>query len=236
MKNPIVITTLEEDFKKIGLIKRDLTESVDTEELSEKNTARRMAVVTRGGKKVRQKKQSSAERMMGKKRRRTGAFKAWAKKYARKLKRFAKKIARRQAKAAKLGTRQESVASFDVAEALKSHANLAIISENLSTFFGGVAEDCAAVEMGESEVYGFMAEYFGEIAESLANVATALNEGTEFDGAALTESFNGDLEIVLDGVDLYEEIQLEEKVEEEATDDEEMDAEDAEEEDDEGNC
>jgi hypothetical protein len=244
MKTPIVITTLEEDFKKIGLIKATpLAESrvapAETEELAEKNTAKRHATVTRGGKKIRTKKMDPAAKRAQKKRRKGGKFKAWVKKYARKLKKFAKKIAKRAAKAVRMGTRKESVeARVDLAEALKAHANLAIISENLSKYFASVAEDAEAEGLGEAEVFAFLSEYLGETAEQVASVATSLNEGTEFDAENLNESFADTLGVVLDVVDLHEEMEaeLDEAVDEEATDDEGMDEEeDDEEEDEEGN-
>ena len=165
MKTPIVITTLEEDFKKIGLIKSaPLTESRavaadETEELAEKNTGKRHAVIMRGGKKIRTQKMNAADKRDAKKRRRGGKFKAWVKKYARKLKKFAKKIAKRKAKAIKMGTRQESTdLRLDRAEALKSHANLAIIAENLSKYFANIADESSAIELGEGEVFAFVSE------------------------------------------------------------------------------
>lgn len=233
MKNPIIITSLEEDFKKIGLIRdaKPVQESVEEydsddspDELAEKNTAKRKAVVTRDNKKVRTKKQTTKQKMAGKKRRRSAGFKSWAKKYARKMKRFAKKLAKRAAKAIRMGTRQESVEATtpDLSEALKSHANLAIIAEKLATYFSEVAQDCELEEMGESEVFGFMADYFMESAEQLAATAQGLHESAEFNSDALVESFNSYLEDVLDGVDLYEAMK-EEEDEEEMDDEEESD-------------
>ena len=241
MKNPIVITSLEEDFKKIGLIKESVAPQAEAEadDLEEKdttaNTAKRHKVITRGGKKVRTHRTSFAAKLKGKIRRRSGAFKAWAKKHARKMKRFAKKIARRAMKAVRLGTRKESVETrFDLHEALKSHANLAIIAERMSEDFGAVAEVCEAEGLGEAEIFGFMAEYFAETAEQVGALATEMNESADtLDTRAVQESFTETMEIVLDGVDLYEAMSAEDEDEDEDEDEESED--DAEAEDDEGN-
>jgi hypothetical protein len=202
MKNPVVITSLEEDFRKIGLIKES-TEAPQAESDS-LDEAGRVRVALRGGKKVRQQKTSTAERMMAKKYRRSAAGKKAAKKAKKRLmtakgQRRAAKVA---AKAIRLGTRQEA---FDSTEALKAFANAAIIADKLA----GIFTEWVKADIYESEderMFAAVAGELGEIAESFADIATAMSEGKleESSDEDIAAAFAEGLETVLDAVDLYE--------------------------------
>ena len=204
MKNPIVVTSLEEDFRKIGLIKAESkqaeTESQDEEVLDE---AGRVRYATRGGKKVKQEKTSAAERRQAKKYRRSSAGHRSAKKAAKRLhtakgQRHAAKVA---AKAMRMGTRQEGT---DATEALKAFANAAIIADKLANIF----TEWVKADIYESEderVFAGLAGELAEIAESFADIATAMHEGRLEEGSEdVAEAFAEGLEVVLDAVDLYE--------------------------------
>jgi len=209
MKNPIVITSLEEDFKKIGLIRdtKPMQESVEQDENLDESTRikRRMQRQAGGGlKAVKTQKTTAAERMRGKNFRRSAKGqkamrRAEKKRHSAKGRRMAAKVAK--AAAAK-GTRHEG---FDPKEALKSFANAAIIAEKLQlAFLEWVKGDLCESAGDESEFLKLAAE-LAVIAEEFAEVATALNEGTELDTEELSELFAEGLETVLDAVDLYEE-------------------------------
>ena len=204
MKNPVVITSLEEDFKKIGLIKESKDTAPQAEEGESLDEAGRIRVALRGGKKVRQQKTSAAERRAAKLYRRSSAGKKAAKKAMKRLhtakgQRHAAKVA---AKAMRMGTRQEA---FDAAEALKAFANAAIIADKIS----GIFTEWVKADIYESEderMFAGLAGELGEIAESFADIATAMSEGkleesSEEDVAA---AFAEGLETILDAVDLYE--------------------------------
>lgn len=209
MKNPIVITSLEEDFKKIGLIRdtKPMQESVEQDEnLDEAARIKKRVVLKPGGgaKVVKTQRSSAKERMAAKKFRRSAAGKKSARKAMKR--RMSAKGQRRAAKVAKAaaakGTRQEG---FDPKEALKSFANAAIIAEKLQlAFLEWVKGDLCESAGDESEFLKLAAE-LAVIAEEFAEVATALNEGTELDTEELSELFAEGLETVLDAVDLYEE-------------------------------
>jgi len=231
MKTPIVITTLEEDFKKIGLIKATpMVESVEADEvdeteLDEAARIKRRVVRKAGGGFAVQKTQktTAAERMAAKKFRRSAAGKKSAK-LAMKKRRSAKGkrlTAKTAAVAAAKGTRGKgemmgmpmggkgdygmSMEAFDAAEALKSFANAAIIAERLQTVFTEwVKSDLCESREDETEFLK-LAGALATIAEEFAEIATALNESVdELDEEAVTEIFNEGLETVLDAVDLYE--------------------------------
>jgi hypothetical protein len=236
MKNPIVITSLEEDFKKIGLIRRNESVEPDTtpgQAESDIEEAARIKVALRGGKKVRQKRTTAKERRMAKKYRRSAAGKKAARIRARKMRKpsFLRRLKRLAAKALRLGTRKESVdttESFDRAEALKSLANAAIIAEKLASFFDNYVESFVSdeeLEISESveqsaDTLSDIAEVCEELAESLATAAESLHEGKDVPG--LVASFNESLDFILDAVDLYEAMQDdEEEMDDEEDDDEE---------------
>lgn len=203
MKNPIVVTSLEEDFRKIGLIKAESKQaeeaaSEDEEVLDE---AGRIKFALRGGKKVKQQKTSAPERLQAKKYRRSAAGRKAAKKAMKRLstakgQRRAAKVA---AKAMRMGTRQE-----DATETLKAFANAAIIADKLA----GIFTEWVKADIYESQderMFAALAGELAEIAESFADIATAMHEGRLEEGSEdVAEAFSEGLEVVLDAVDLYE--------------------------------
>lgn len=214
MKTPIVITTLEEDFKKIGLIK----ESVDADDSVEE--AKRVKVALRGGKKMRQQRTSAEERRMAKKYRRSAGGKKAARIRARRMKKpsMQRRMKRLAAKATRLGTRQESVEtleSYDRSEVLKSFANAAIIAEKLSKFFESYVDsmDIDATIEEQADLLADIAAVCEDVAETLAEMATAIHEGK--DGEGFPAIFNESMDFVLDAVDLYESLNEEEEDEDE---------------------
>lgn len=243
VKNPIVITSLEEDFKKIGLIKatpaapvQESAESDESDELDEaRRVKRRVSLKPGGGAKVVKTQRTSAKKRMQNKKYGRSAAGRKAKKRAVKRAHTSKgkrRAARVAALATKKGTRHEG---FDPAEALKSFANAAIIAEKLQTEFLSWVKNDLCESAGDESEFLSLASELAALAEEFAEVATALSEGTELDGEAVTEMFNEGLQFILDSVDLYEANKSDD--EEEADDEEgdESESDDSEEEsDDEG--
>lgn len=219
MRNPIVVTTLEEDFRKIGLIKEsapaaasEKTEESEEEDLDEA----RIKKAFRGGKVVKQNRTSSAKKRYNLKYARTPEGRKSAKKTDKKA--GTTKGMRRAAivkrKAIQKKTRMESV---DANETLKSFANAAIIADKLSTIF----TEWVKADIYESEDERMFASLVGElseIAESFADIATAMSEGKLEESAEdVAAAFAEGMETILDAVDLYEdnnEDEDEEEVEE----------------------
>jgi hypothetical protein len=208
MRNQIVVTTLEEDFRKIGLIRESAPTPApvapkEEEEEEVLDEAGRIKFALRGGKKVKQQKTSMADRRAAKKNRRSAGGKKSARKQA-KIRRSAKgqrRMAKVAAKAIAKGTRQEAV---DANETLKSFANAAIIADKLSTIF----TEWVKADIYESEderMFAGLAGELGEIAESFADIATAMSEGKLEESAEdVAAAFAEGMETILDAVDLYE--------------------------------
>ena len=99
-KNPIVITSLEEDFRKIGLIRGPISESkveqTETETETDIEEATRIKKRLVGGKVQRTQKTTAKERMMAKKYRRSSGGKAAARKRKLKMRKpsFLKRLSR----------------------------------------------------------------------------------------------------------------------------------------------
>jgi hypothetical protein len=240
MKTPIVITTLEEDFKKIGLIKAaPIAESVEADEADETelDEGKRRTMSQR-----RQRRRKAGKKTMGK----MPVELASAGELAKRRRSYAKnrvKIQRqadrrsRSSRGKKLAALRIATAeAFDAAEALKSFANAAIIAERLQTIFTEWVKTDLCESREDETGFLKLAGALATIAEEFAEIATALNESAEeLDEEAVTEIFNEGLETVLDAVDLYEKNcggKGEEEEEEEEMDDSE---EEEEESDDEGN-
>jgi len=210
MKNPIVITSLEEDFKKISLIRdtKPMQESVEQDEnldeVEKQNltTGGTRSGPTRQGHKEYMKYKRSVGGKKALKKKAKAAAKAPARRRAAKLR---KKRAAKGLSDAVASTGNVVAEKFDAKEALKSFANAAIIAEKLQlAFLEWVKGDLCESAGDESEFLKLAAE-LAVIAEEFAEVATALNEGTELDTEELSELFAEGLETVLDAVDLYEE-------------------------------
>jgi len=211
MRNPIVVTTLEEDFRKIGLIRESAPAPApvaapaapkeDEEEVLDE--AGRIKFALRGGKKVKQQKTSMADRRAAKKQRRSASGKKSARKQA-KIRRSAKgqrRMAKVAAKATRLGTRQEAV---DPNETLKSFANAAIIADKLANIFTEWVK-ADEYEASDERMFASLVGELSEIAESFADIATAMSEGKLEESAEdVAAAFAEGMETILDCVDLYE--------------------------------
>jgi len=210
MRTPIVVTTLEEDFRKIGLIKESapvapapVAKAEEDEEVLDE--AGRIKFALRGGKKVKQQKTSMADRLKAKKARRSSSGKKSARRQA-KIRRSAKgqrhmaKVAR---KAIQKGTRQEAV-TVDPNETLKQFANAAIIADKLAgIFIEWVKAD--EFEAADERMFAGLVGQLSEIAESFADIATAMSEGKlEESTEDVASAFAEGMETILDCVDLYE--------------------------------
>lgn len=222
MRNPIVVTTLEEDFRKIGLIKESApaapaAASEETKESEEEvlDEAGRIRYALRGGKKVKQQKTSMHDRLMGKKERRSAGGKKSARKQA-KIRRSAKgqrHMAKVQRKAIQKGTRQEAVA-VDPNETLKSFANAAIIADKLAGIFTEWVK-ADEFEAADERMFAGLVGQLSEIAESFADIATAMSEGKLEESAEdVASAFAEGMEVILDSVDLYEDNNEDEEEEE----------------------
>jgi hypothetical protein len=237
-RGPVVITTLEEDFKKIGLIaeSKSLTEDTETEaegaeptdESPETIDERRiMRRTVAGGRKLARTQRTPI------------AKKQKAKRYHKRMKnriklkrqrKMRKPLVRRRAKilrgrAAK--RRGESannpianlieevadiVASIETApktDAIKSFANIAIISDLLANTFNewseGLTEETSDQETFDTLVEA--AESLADLAEAAAEIATALKNGDELEGdeGVLEAIFKEYMEDLLEGMDIYNE-------------------------------
>lgn len=207
MKNPVVITSLEEDFKKIGLIKATpspMQESADEpdESLVEYKAQTAAEIRKRGGKRrgpIGSGRSAKVMNVSSVGDRRERAKKAKGKKT---------QIARTRAKWERspkgrksMRARKEGVES----EALKAFANAAIIADKLA----GIFTEWVKADIYESEderMFAAVAGELGEIAESFADIATAMSEGKleESSDEDIAAAFAEGLETVLDAVDLYE--------------------------------
>lgn len=212
MKTPVVITSLEDDFKKIGLIKEssettkatEASQSEDSELDEAARIKKRVQMVGGSLKAVKTQRTSMADRMAAKQYRRSAAGKTSARLQAKK--RRSGKGKRRAAKVAKVasmkGTRKESM---DAQETLKAFANAAIIADKLASIF----TEWVKADIYESEderMFAGLAGELAEIAESFADIATAMSEGKleESSDEDIAAAFSEGLEVVLDAVDLYE--------------------------------
>ena len=207
MRNQIVVTTLEEDFRKIGLIRESAPTPAPVapkeEEEEVLDEAGRIKFALRGGKKVKQQKTSMADRLASKKQRRSASGKKSARKQA-KMRRSAKgqrRMAKVTAKAIQKGTRQEAV---DANETLKSFANAAIIADKLAGIFTEWVK-ADEYEASDERMFASLVGELSEIAESFADIATAMSEGKLEESAEdVAAAFAEGMETILDAVDLYE--------------------------------
>lgn len=199
-RGPVVITSLEEDFKKIGLISENQSETVEEsdgaegadgseaegEEMDEARILKRLGKGMR--RLVRTKRTPPSQK--AKSRRAYRAKKAKIKMARRKAMRNPKKrrrakwAAAMRAKRQKEGTEnpianlieevQDIVSSLDTAkntDAIKSFANIAIIADMLSNQFNEWSENLDE-SYSDQDTYDTLAEY----AESLADLAEAAAE------------------------------------------------------------
>lgn len=204
MRNPIVVTTLEEDFRKIGLLKESAPAPVaEAEEEEPLDEAGRIRFALRGGKKVKQQKTSMADKRAAKVNRRKAGGQKSARKQA-KIRHSAKgqrRMAKVAAKAIAKGTRQEAT---DPNETLKSFANAAIIADKLAGIFTEWVK-ADEYEAADERMFAGLVGQLSEIAESFADIATAMSEGKLEESAEdVASAFAEGMEVILDCVDLYE--------------------------------
>lgn len=270
-RGPVVITTLEEDFKKIGLLKdeaketeseedapttppvkteaakkarhedddeeeggEDETDDADDAEEAVENSgdeidearriAKRVAAGTRG-KLVRTKRTTAAQRVKAKRLYR----KSKAKIKLSRRKKMRKASVRRRMKflAAKRKQREgsETIANliedvqsiigtidFNAADAVKSFANIAIISDMLSGTFTEWSNDLhESAEEGDETALAAIdsyAESLADLAEAAAEAATSLKDGQMPEGgiAELEAVFKEYMTDMLEGMDLYNDL------------------------------
>ena len=210
MRNPIVVTTLEEDFRKIGLIKESApaaaeAQADDDEEILEKRKtlAQRLA----------RKHKAGSVRGMAKRPKLAdlpdaGALAMRRRKAKSRRHKTAKTNARRAKtsrgkKLANVASRREGV-EVDPNETLKSFANAAIIADKLANIFTEWVK-ADEYEADDERMFAGLAGQLGEIAESFADIATAMSEGNLEESAEdVASAFAEGMEVILDCVDLYE--------------------------------
>jgi hypothetical protein len=258
-----VITTLEEDFKKIGLIAESKSQTEDTETEADgaetespespesiDEAGRIMRRTVAGGRKLARTKRTPVKtKMKGKRywRKMKNKMKLKRKQKMRKpMARKRAKILRKRASARRHEGSENSpianlieevadiVASIESApktDAIKSFANIAIISDLLANTFNEWSENLTE-ETSDQETFDTLveaAESLADLAEAAAEIATALKEGNELEGDAgeLEAIFKEYMEDLLEGMDLYNEAtaQMEKKAAE-SDDGDEDDAED----------
>jgi hypothetical protein len=200
MRNPIVVTTLEEDFRKIGLIKESAAPAVETTDPEEDIEEGRYDKLTGGG------KRRAPTRQGGK------AYKALmrtpeGKKQAKlKKKTAAKPGAKRQARRLHAKRVRKGLADSVQAnsETLKSFANAAIIADKLAGIFTEWVK-ADEYEASDERMFASLVGELSEIAESFADIATAMSEGKLEESAEdVAAAFAEGMETILDAVDLYE--------------------------------
>ena len=234
-RGPVVITSLEEDFKKIGLIaesaparaEEDETGDEGEEGIDEAHRRIRKRTVA-GGRKLATTKRTPVSTLMKQKRAyRKGKMKLKLKR--KKKMRSAKfrkraKILRKRASARRHeGTNSaisnlieevaDIVSSLDApqtTDAIKSFANIAIISDLLANTFVEWSNNLDE-EVSDQETYDSLAEAaetLADLAEAAAEIATALKEGNEIgeEEGELEALFKEYMEDLLEGMDLYNEV------------------------------
>lgn len=233
-RGPVVITSLEEDFKKIGLIS-ETTESVEGEEGADgdegegEGIEEGARILRRLGKGIRRllRTKRTPPSVKAKSRRRYARTKTKVK-MARKRamrkpvkRRRAKWAAQQRAKRAKkegaespianlIEEVQDIVSSIDAPkgtdDAIKSFANIAIISDLLANTFNEWSETLDE-SYSDQETYDILAEAaesLADLAEAAAEVASALKEGLTIEGEETVEDlFKEYMEDMLEGMELY---------------------------------
>jgi len=243
MKNPIVIQSLEEDFRKIGLLtESDEQDALDERAITKAGKARARGPHRTGRRRIKTgkgkfvfKKVTAAQRKKEARGRKKGSAKAMRKRY------MAKRGKKLSMKRARMGEGMDRVSNLikevegilstmrneGSDDLLKGFANVAAISDLLVRQFEAMNEEYELEDAIES---------LKSVAENAAEVAESLNEGQDdFDG--LEEYFNTVVAITLEGLELYNDLteddeELDEKKggKQEADDDEEMDDEEGDEE------
>jgi hypothetical protein len=243
MRHPVIITSLEEDFRAIGILPKEEEKPAESEEDLQEAGMRKRRKAGKGGM-TRVQKGTSAKRREWKLAKRKAGAKAAARKWRRsaagkKSKRLAKKY-RKDSNATSdrianlLEDVQDIISTVDdeaIENAVKSFANVAIISEMLARVFEAVKDE---FEEEDAQELGEAAEFFGELAEEAASIATMLNEGVDEDTPEdeiptyedIEARFQEHMEALIDGLELYADLTEDEEGEEEDPSEEETEEED----------
>lgn len=230
MRHPVIITSLEEDFRAIGILPKEEAkqpepeapeETPEGEELGEgKRRAAwgRKMVKTRkmrGKKKISSERYERTHRSQRKKARLKREKKMAVQRRELTLKNLNTDVDTTTARInSLLDDVQDIISTVDdesIENAVKSFANVAIISEMLARVFEAVKdefEDDDAKELGEA------AEFFGELAEEAASIATMLHEGVDEDTPDdevptyedIEAKFQEHMDALIDGLELYADI------------------------------
>jgi hypothetical protein len=225
-RHPVLITSLEDDFKKIGLIAEDKTPDVavvEEDDLGEGRQARRRGP---GGRTAKRTKKTSVKRKRASKkyykthkskiakRRKKHARSSVGKKQAKLSKKFAKHssvddpsggLSSLIGEVADLVTAIEGGENLESNEAIKSWANMAIISEMLGNFFDTISEGEEDLEL--ETAFNEASETFSDLAESAAEHARGLSEGQhDEDDEDLQQTFSEHMHTLLSGLELFSDI------------------------------
>jgi hypothetical protein len=209
MRNPIVVTTLEEDFRKIGLIKESAPAAAEAQADDEEILEKRKTLAQR----LARKHKAGSVRGMAKRPKladldTAGELAMRRRKAASHRHKTATQTAKRAKSAhgkklAKVASRREGV-EVDANETLKSFANAAIIADKLAGIFTEWVK-ADEYEAADERMFAGLAGQLGEIAESFADIATAMSEGRLDESAEdVAAAFAEGMEVILDCVDLYE--------------------------------
>lgn len=244
------LTTIEEDFKAIGLghlvkestaPKAESTETVVTPENiesveTETGEGEKQGEPVAEVKAVRTKRHTASDRLKWRRAKKKGKAKAASRKYRKKssVKRMLK---RHKMRADKLrhgkpaGRRrlvfgldtvsnlledvQNIVSALDedkVRNAIKTFANISIIAEMLAQSFERFENEMTEDE--DKEQLSEAAAYFAELANDAADLATALNEGTEeIDMDDVSDMFRTSMKDLLNGLEMYANITEDDELE-----------------------
>jgi type IV secretory pathway VirJ component len=250
-RDKVVLSTLEEDFKNIGIIEesKESDEVVENDEVEVDDTdsdleeGRRRAAGGRKSVKTKRMSAGAKSKARSSYRKRKSKIKKARKKRGRtsrgkKLAKLAKAMAKKESVELASSDRINSIledvrdivasvneddnSTQDLDNAIKSLANVAIISEMLANYF---AESVELLE-DEGELSTELSEaaaYFQEQAEQAAFLATALDEGTELDeDFDVDEIFEEFMSALVEGLDLYADL-TEDEDEEDLDEDEDED-------------
>ena len=244
MRHPVVISSLEEDFEQIGLTeKKSITESADAS--SEEELTERQRKMHKAGKrgfvkaKVGTSSQKRKWRMAAKKRKskRKAYYKSAKGRRARKRReKLDMGLEPRTDLLSILEDVQEIVSKVEESNApandldttVRSFANIAIISEMLSDFFGAIVEDEELSEGMDDELKEDVAsahQFFTQLAEQAAEVATdlsELDEDEEIVAEELEKIFQEQMDALVDGLEFYADLTEEECGDEDEDEDEDM--------------
>jgi hypothetical protein len=237
-RGPVVITSLEEDFKKIGLIAESTETETEVEEGTEEDGDNldevRIRRRTAAGKRTLQttKRTPASVRMKSKRKYKQKKFKikrARAKKMRKPAIRRRAKILRKRAAKRRGESTEGPIANLiaevadivssiekpqaDATDAIKSFANIAIISDLLANTFTEWSDNLDE-SYSDQDTYDELAdaaESLADLAEAAAEIATALKEGEEVgdEEGELETLFKEYMEDLLEGMDLYNEVMSE---------------------------